>query len=73
MDCTLVWDPIALHLVNLMHTSVVATHDMGQTEIVTEIQDLTGALQVQVITARRSCLSCKGNPVWEESHLQELV
>lgn len=75
MDCTLVWDPIAevLHLVDPMHISVVATHDMGQTEFVTEIQDLTGALQVQGITARRSCRSCKGNPAREESHVQELV
>lgn len=32
-DCTLVRDPTAeaSHLVNPMHTSVVTTHDVGQT------------------------------------------
>lgn len=59
----------ALHLVDPMHTSVVATHDVGQAEFVPEIKDLTGALQVQGITARRSCLSCEGNHAWDERHL----
>lgn len=75
MDCTPVWDPVAeaMHLVNPMHTPVVCIHDMEQTEFVTEIHNLTGAIQVQGITVRKSCLSCKSNPAWEESHAQELV
>jgi len=75
MDCTFVQDPIAnlLHFVDLMHTSMFATLDMGHTKLVTEIQNLNGALQVQGITIRRSCMSCEGNNAWEESHLQKLL